>query len=222
MSPRHIAPGIPRKLEKVILRCMEKDPGRRFQTYSELISELEATYRVVRDPAVLTSCDFFEIVVRPRYSETAILNNRACSYMELGHHVEALALFDQVLKQAPEDVHALCNKGHALEQLNRYHEAIGCYDRALEIDPGDGQACLDKANSLAALGRHEGALPCYEGALDRNPQDAHTWYNMGNTLVLHDSCFWGWVFVSQHLHRGARDPVEERFDEEVQRAVDGG
>jgi hypothetical protein len=40
--PRRLNPEIPPRLEAAILRCLEKDPARRFPNYDELIRELEA------------------------------------------------------------------------------------------------------------------------------------------------------------------------------------
>jgi serine/threonine-protein kinase len=41
-SPRSIKPSIPEDLQAVILRCLEKDPGNRFQTVDELTDALNA------------------------------------------------------------------------------------------------------------------------------------------------------------------------------------
>jgi serine/threonine protein kinase len=40
--PSRLNPGIPPALEAAILRCLEKDPGRRYPNYDELIRDLEA------------------------------------------------------------------------------------------------------------------------------------------------------------------------------------
>jgi serine/threonine-protein kinase len=39
-KPRSIKPGIPEDLQAVILRCLEKDPAKRFQTVDELTEAL--------------------------------------------------------------------------------------------------------------------------------------------------------------------------------------
>jgi serine/threonine protein kinase len=40
-DPRSIRPGLPADLAKIILRCLEKDPGRRFATAGELATALQ-------------------------------------------------------------------------------------------------------------------------------------------------------------------------------------
>jgi eukaryotic-like serine/threonine-protein kinase len=41
-SPRKLNPRIPERLEGVILRCLEKDPGKRYQTVGEVLDDLDA------------------------------------------------------------------------------------------------------------------------------------------------------------------------------------
>ena len=42
LSPRHLAPAVPRDLEAVCLLCLKKDPARRFRTAHDLAFALEA------------------------------------------------------------------------------------------------------------------------------------------------------------------------------------
>ena len=41
VPPRQIQPGIPRPLERICLTCLEKDPGRRYASASDLARALE-------------------------------------------------------------------------------------------------------------------------------------------------------------------------------------
>ncbi len=50
--PRSVSPGCPRQLEAIILRCLEKDPARRYQTALELAEDL---HRFLNDEPVRTT-----------------------------------------------------------------------------------------------------------------------------------------------------------------------
>jgi len=48
-SPRELEPDLPRRIERAILRCLEKDPDRRFQSAAELIAALsDDSVRIAR------------------------------------------------------------------------------------------------------------------------------------------------------------------------------
>src|SRR3954470_22763798 len=52
VPPSQLRPGIPRALEAVVMRALEKDPARRFQSAEEFISALEEARRVPARPVV--------------------------------------------------------------------------------------------------------------------------------------------------------------------------
>lgn len=65
VPPRKLNPGIPRELEAMILKCMEKDPSLRYQTGEELAKDLRAV-RENRPIATLLG------VTRPDPNQTAV------------------------------------------------------------------------------------------------------------------------------------------------------
>jgi len=54
-SPRDLVPTIPQQIEAVILKCLEKDPSRRFQSVGELATELENNLTRSKFAAVQTN-----------------------------------------------------------------------------------------------------------------------------------------------------------------------
>ena len=53
VPPRQLEPGIPPALEDVVLRALEKDPGRRFQSAEEFVAALERARHAPARPVVL-------------------------------------------------------------------------------------------------------------------------------------------------------------------------
>jgi tetratricopeptide (TPR) repeat protein len=78
---------------------------------------------------------------------------------------EAIACFDELLSQNPNDTDALVKKGAALEKLRKLPEAIECYDRAIALDNSLTIAYLHKGGLYNRMERFSEAVDCYEQAL---------------------------------------------------------
>ncbi|KRT69857.1 MAG: TPR-repeat-containing protein [candidate division NC10 bacterium CSP1-5] len=178
MYKRHSEYPIPRlnsPLFRMIERCLQKDPRRRYQTFADLSSDLEMllmnyTGEVIRPPE-LKALEAWE------------WSNKGLSLYALGQHSEAIQCLDQALALDPLDAGAWNDKGRSLSALGRFEEALGCYDRAVELDQGYSYPWVNKALALQALRRYEEALRCYDDALKLDPRAAWTWNNKG--LCLH-------------------------------------
>jgi serine/threonine protein kinase/class 3 adenylate cyclase len=53
-APRNFTPGLPSELEMTILRCLEKDPGKRFQRIEELETEINSHLKCLTDVSLPT------------------------------------------------------------------------------------------------------------------------------------------------------------------------
>jgi protein O-GlcNAc transferase len=82
---------------------------------------------------------------------------------------DALAGYDRVLEDRPDDLDALFNRGVVLVALKRYADAVASYDRALAIKPDFVEALNNRGALLADLGRHDEALDSYDRALAIRP-----------------------------------------------------
>jgi tetratricopeptide (TPR) repeat protein/tRNA A-37 threonylcarbamoyl transferase component Bud32 len=195
-------------LSNVVRKCLEKEPARRYATFSALRAELEPLLRSqtgeVVKPTELKALEAWEwcnkgvslknlgrheeaihcydraLEIDPRY-RTAWCN-KGSALDDLGRHEEAIHCYDRALEIDPRYRTAWCNKGNALDDLGRHEEAIHCYDRALEIDQRFATAWSNKGVSLDALGRYEEAIPCYDRALEIDPRYTYAWFNKGNGL----------------------------------------
>ena len=75
---------------------------------------------------------------------------------------EAVALFQDVLRQEPRNLNALNNLGIARDLLGQHREAQGSYRQARAIDPGNTAAQVNLALSLAMSGNSADALRLIE------------------------------------------------------------
>jgi tetratricopeptide (TPR) repeat protein len=78
---------------------------------------------------------------------------------------EALACFEQVLAEDPNNAEALVKKGTALEKMRQPQEALECYDRAIAANSSLTIAYLHKGGLCSRLEKYGEAMECYERAL---------------------------------------------------------
>ena len=74
------------------------------------------------------------------------LNLQAATYGRIGEFDEALALYAQVLKDAPHQPKVWMSYGHMLKTVGQLAEGVAAYRRALLIDPGLGEVWWSLAN----------------------------------------------------------------------------
>lgn len=172
IPPRRIDHSIPRALNNVILKCLEKRRERRFSDYGELVNELSRIYKDIRTDDVKTSADFYEAVLIPEHSPMVLLSNRACSYAEMGNYEEALAIFEQILQQYPHDKLTLCNKALSLSKLGRYEEAATLYERALDVDSTDAETWAMLGDVFNRSQHYDDAVVCYDNAIRLAPTES--------------------------------------------------
>jgi serine/threonine protein kinase len=162
-------PRLDSPLSPIIQRCLQKEPGKRYQTFKELRADLEPllkrqTGETIKPPEL-------------KELETWEWYNKGGSLGSLGRFDEAIRCFDQAIKINPQYADAWYNKGGSLNSLGRFDEAIRCFDQAIKIDPQHAKAWYNKGNSLDKLGRFDEAIRCFDQAIKIDPQDAAAWYN---------------------------------------------
>lgn len=158
----------------IIERCLEKKPGKRYQTFKDLRIELELILR--RNTG--------EMNIPPRLKEFEAWEwqNKGASLQNLNRHEDAIHCYDKALELAPHDSRIWSLKGGALINLDRYEDAIRCFDQVLELDPRNSSAWSYKGKILGILVRPEEAIRCFDKVLELNPRDEAAWYNKGNSL----------------------------------------
>ena len=149
--------------------------GRLFGALTQLekrILELEHTAHVPSQAQALTTgtgntgADAAALAEINGHSDhNSLLIAKGQSLLNMDKAADALACFEEILKEDPNHAEALVKKGIALEELRQPDEAIRCYDRAIESNADLTIAYLQKGGLFNRLERYEEALQCYEQAL---------------------------------------------------------
>jgi tetratricopeptide (TPR) repeat protein len=97
------------------------------------------------------------------------------SYAESGRHelaaagitpLKDLAIYEEEVKEHPDDASAWHSHGFALGNRGRNEEALESFDRAVQIQPDDAFAWLGRGMALGRLGSYEEALESLEKAVE--------------------------------------------------------
>ncbi len=179
--PPSLVPYIPKRyarfakaIDKIVRRCLEKDPARRFASFAELRFELaRALWWVAR-----------EKVASPTEVEYDAweLTSRGVALGTLGRHDEERESYEEAIRVKPDYVPAWFNLAAVLGDLGRPREAIEYADLALHLNPKSVPALINRGLALHALNRPEEALACFDTAAHLQPRDPAIW--TGRALVL--------------------------------------
>ncbi len=96
---------------------------------------------------------------------------KAFTLTELDRKDEALAAFDEALKQNPEDISNWQYKASLLVEMKRYNESLEAYEKAIELIPENNtkelaQAWLSKGTALNKTGKQEEAREAFQKSLE--------------------------------------------------------
>jgi len=212
IEPKHpieLSPDIPKRLNALVMKCLEKEPSKRYQGFKSLGDELSEIYFQQSGERIKEET--------PQDLDARELNNKGASLENLGKLQEEMAYFDRVLEINPRDAGAWNNKGAYLEKLGKLQEAIDAYKNFIKFASPeyaelvanvkeiikqleaqleskakteknykdkleDAEAWYNKGIILDDLDRLQEAIDCYDRALEINPMDASIWYKKGAAL----------------------------------------
>jgi tetratricopeptide (TPR) repeat protein len=89
----------------------------------------------------------------------------------LGRLSEALAAYDAVSAEHPEDVVAKTGRAEVLKALGRLSEALAAYDAVSAEHPENVVARRGRAEVLKAFGKLDDALAAYDAVIAEHPED---------------------------------------------------
>jgi tetratricopeptide (TPR) repeat protein len=97
---------------------------------------------------------------------------------EAGEKNHAIALYEEILKVAPEYAAAYINLGTILFHQRNFRLAEELYRRATEVDPAYVLAFFDLGNVLDELQRPDESIAAYRQAVTLSPRYADAHYNL--------------------------------------------
>ena len=106
--------------------------------------------------------------------------------LQQGRAAEALALFEPLAAEAPDNADIRIYRGLARQEVGRRDEALADFDQALTLQPGNALALLYRGNLLLEAGLFAEALESYDRLLIVAPGYDEAWFRRGSALWLLD------------------------------------
>ena len=97
------------------------------------------------------------------------LQEEALAFLGEGDYEAALACYDRLLRDRPEEVSVWFDRAELLALLGRKEEALECYQRVLDADRGNRRAWFERGNLLFGLERLPEAIDALKEALRIDP-----------------------------------------------------
>jgi len=166
----------PRKIDtplfSIIERCLNKDPARRYQNYSDLLVDIEDVaarlrYRLPKQPRANADDD----------SEALYVKAQALS--ALGKSEEALRIIEEYVLLYPGDSCGWTEKGRILSVMNRLEEAERSFLKSLQLFGFSSAAWNNLGILYGRKERWRDAITSYQRALEYDPGNSGALMNMG-------------------------------------------
>src|SRR5262245_16346141 len=193
VPPRRLQPAIPRDLETICLKCLQKDPARRYAVAGELADDLRRfldglpvrarptsrlerwAKRARRNPLAtsLTAGLCLVLIAAAAYGVVYHLRLQAQRDRARYHFQMSVRSVEGLLTEVAEEDLALEPRAE-LKRKALLEKALAFYEELLRVEPDDaGLAWLAARGArrvgdiLRLLGRYTDALAAYDHALDR-------------------------------------------------------
>ncbi len=133
----------------------------------------------------------------PQFERTSeFLTQWGIRYVILGESAEAIALFDEILQEHPQNLGGLRNRGYTLNLMGQFEKAIADFDMAIEVAPQFAYTYANRGLAYLWLGNEEQALADFHQAMELNPEEAYVHRNLG----------------IYHLEKGRFDLARDHFE----------
>jgi tetratricopeptide (TPR) repeat protein len=125
----------------------------------------------------------YETQIRLNPEDTALRDDVAIRYLDVGRPEEAAVHFEATVRLRPDSSAAHLNLGTALEAAGRFADAAAEYERAIRIAPEYVAARMNFGNVLLRQGRVSEAERQYREALRLGSSNADAHNNLGRALT---------------------------------------
>lgn len=113
-------------------------------------------------------------------SDMQSLFGEALEMHDRGQYAEAIALYENILRQDPENVRAVMQMAHTYRYWGRFEESEQTYLKAARLSPTDAWVWVDLGKLYRNMGRYDDAESAFEKAQSLDPENADVYgYGLG-------------------------------------------
>lgn len=170
-KPSKVARNIPKRLDEIVISCLQKKPSERFENFVLLQQELTNVYREEFGERF----SFQTQSVEDQRSEMDTVR----SFLAIEDHYSALRILDPILQVDPKNMDAWVNKGHSLAALNKDDDALYALNIAYEMNPNSEKVLSNIGLVKLKAGSVDEAIEYFEKAIGIQPLIWQAWNNLG-------------------------------------------
>lgn len=172
-NPRSVNSEIPVNLDSLVMKCLEKKPKDRYQSFENLRQILDQIYFEIFGRHVLAT-------YTGPIPEAWELSNKGISLVQLGMVDEGITSLKQAIELDSNYAWAFVNLGVAYSDKGLMDKAIIEYKHAIDLDANLVEAHVNLGNVYGQKGWIDQAITKYKHAIDLDPNNAGAHYNLGD------------------------------------------
>jgi tetratricopeptide (TPR) repeat protein len=168
--PRKLEPAVPRDLETITLKCLHKDPSRRYPSAEALADDLRCFLQ--GEPIRARPLSLRERLWRRRRRLLAV-GLALLLLALLGVGAQALLGWRRSRRDRAFD--EALSWGVKQAESGKVQDAVASFNEALRLRPRSARALADRGTAHSLLGEHDRALADFAEALRLDPNNALTY-----------------------------------------------
>lgn len=187
-NPRKFNRSIPRFLDSIVMKCLEKDPDRRYPSFESLKKDLNRLYEKITG-------EKFAYEIKIEEAPAEILARKIDTLLKLNEFEEAEKYADELLRVDPKNPVGLEAKamsyllgwGSDSSEGIDYKKALYYYNLIHTYYPGYPGIWYYKGLIWMELANYIEAVKCLDKAIEENPENPYNWWLKGDCLMKLDS-----------------------------------